>query len=652
MCCYMVTTERLGKSMSDIKNSKVFSPSQQAEAIEKLRSLIPGSITDGEIDIKAIADFTGLPLSGGTNTSAAFGLVWPGKEECNLALSPSAATLAPDLNESINFDTAENVFIEGDNLEVLKIVEHAYDDKVRLIYIDPPYNTGNDFVYNDDFSDDKKRYLQITGQIDADGNKLLSNPDTSGRKHANWLNMMHPRLVKAKNLLTQDGAIFVSIDDNEVHHLRMLMDSIFGPENFLGQFVWAAGRKNDAKFVSTSHEYMVCYSRNYNTLQTSVSEWRARKSGLDEIYKTFADLRKTHGDDNAAVQKGLREWFSNLSEGAPAKNHKHYKFVDDRGIYFPDNASAPDKPETRSHRPLIHPLTGKPTSVPTKGWRWNDETLDRLNAEGKIHFGVDESTVPQYKGYLADREFEAPYSVFYKDGRGATKRLRDFLGGEYFDYPKDETVIQSIVEFATDKDSIIMDFFGGSGTTGHAVALQNEKDGGRRKYVFVTLDEPTAKDSPAQKAGIESVSDIALMRLKKVTEEFPIARDQGLRVFRLSKSAFRPYFAEDGIPYDEAVSTLEANVTDHHVVTQIGLLNGLCLDVKWQWLTLGETQAVMIDGNLIILAKAMTEAILREVMKVEFKNAYFIEDSFAGKDALKKMAIYELGQNNKGFEAY
>jgi adenine-specific DNA-methyltransferase len=352
------------------------------------------------------------------------------------------------------------------------------------------------------------------------------------------------------------------------------------------------------------------------------------------------------------VQKGLREWFSNLSEGAPAKNHKHYKFVDDRGIYFPDNASAPDKPETRSHRPLIHPLTGKPTSVPTKGWRWNDETLDRLNAEGKIHFGVDESTVPQYKGYLADREFEAPYSVFYKDGRGATKRLRDFLGGEYFDYPKDETVIQSIVEFATDKDSIIMDFFGGSGTTGHAVALQNEKDGGRRKYVFVTLDEPTAKDSPAQKAGIESVSDIALMRLKKVTEEFPIARDQGLRVFRLSKSAFRPYFAEDGIPYDEAVSTLEANVTDHHVVTQIGLLNGLCLDVKWQWLTLGETQAVMIDGNLIILAKAMTEAILREVMKVEFKNAYFIEDSFAGKDALKKMAIYELGQNNKGFEAY
>lgn len=648
----MVTTERLGSSMSDTKNSKVFSPSQQADAIEKLRDLIPGSIADGEIDIKAIADFTGLAVSGGTITSTAFGLVWPGKEESNLALSPSAATLAPDINESINFDEAENVFIEGDNLEVLKIVEHAYDDKVRLIYIDPPYNTGNDFVYNDDFSDDKKRYLQITGQIDADGNKLLSNPDTSGRKHANWLNMMHPRLVKAKNLLTQDGAIFVSIDDNEVHHLRMLMDSIFGPENFLGQFVWAAGRKNDAKFVSTSHEYMVCYSRNYNTLQSSVGEWRARKSGLDEIYKTYAELRKTHGENNSAVQKGLRDWFSNLSEGSPAKNHKHYKCVDDRGIYFPDNASAPDKPETRSHRPLIHPLTGKPTSVPGKGWRWNDETLDRLNAEGKIHFGVDESTVPQYKGYLADREFEAPYSVFYKDGRGATKRLKDFLGGDYFDYPKDETVIQSIIEFATDKDSIVMDFFGGSGTTGHAVALQNEKDGGRRKYVFVTIDEPTAKDSAAQKAGIESVSDIALMRLRKVTEEFQIAREQGLRVFRLSKSAFRPYFAEDGIPYDEAVSTLEASATDHHIVTQIGLLNGLCLDVKWEWLTFGEAQAVMLDGNLIVLAKAMTEETLRQVMKVQFKNAYFIEDSFAGKDALKKMAIYELGQNNKGFEAY
>jgi adenine-specific DNA-methyltransferase len=211
-------------------------------------------VSDGELNVKAITDFTGVPAASPADASIAFGIVWPGKDDALQALSPTAATLAPDVENSLSFDSAENVFIEGDNLEVLKIIEHAYDDKVRLIYIDPPYNTGNDFVYNDDFSDDKKRYLQITGQMDAEGNKLKSNPDTSGRKHANWLSMMYPRLIKAKNLLTQEGSIFVSIDDNEVHHLRMLMDHVFGPENFLGQFVWAAGRKNDAKFVSTSHE--------------------------------------------------------------------------------------------------------------------------------------------------------------------------------------------------------------------------------------------------------------------------------------------------------------------------------------------------------------------------------------------------------------
>jgi len=650
MCCYMVTTERLGKSMSDIKNSKVFSPSQQAEAIEKLRDLIPGSVADGEIDIKAIADFTGLTVASPSSSSTAFGLVWPGKDEAAVALSPSAATLSPDTNESINFDSAENVFIEGDNLEVLKIIEHAYDDKVRLIYIDPPYNTGNDFVYNDDFSDDKKRYLQITGQMDADGNKLQSNPDTSGRKHANWLNMMYPRLVKAKNLLTQDGSIFVSIDDNEVHHLRMLMDHIFGPENFLGQFVWAAGRKNDAKFVSTSHEYMLCYSRNFQTLGKNIGKWRTRKDGLEAIYSKASSLSKQHGTDFKSASRALKDWFSSLAEGEPAKRSSHYSWIDNRGVYCADNISWPGgggpKYEVR------HPVTGLPVKIPSRGWIFSEERMAEQISQDLIHFGEDENSVPCMKRYLADSEFEVPYSVFYKDGRGATKRLREFLGGEYFDYPKDEIVLQSIVEFATDKDSIVMDFFGGSGTTGHAVALQNEKDGGRRKYVFVTLDEPTAENSIARKAGIESVSDIALMRLRKVANEFTTAKEQGLRVLRLSKSAFTPYFAEDGIAYDIADKTLEPDATDHQIVTQIGLLNGVCLDEKWQWLDLAGSKAALLDGNLIVLARTFSEDILIELKTLKFKNAYFIEDAFAGKDALKKMVIYELAQLSKGFEAY
>jgi len=646
----MKLTESLGINMSEAKNQKIFSPSQQIEALEKLKDLIPGVVTDGELNVKAITDLTGLQAARPADASIAFGIVWPGKDEVLQALSPSAATLAPDVADSVKFDTAENVFIEGDNLEVLKIIEHAYDDKVRLIYIDPPYNTGNDFVYNDDFSDGKKRYLQITGQIDSEGNKLRANPDTSGRKHANWLSMMHPRLIKAKNLLSQDGSIFVSIDDNEVHHLRMLMDSVFGPENFLGQFVWAAGRKNNAKFVTTSHEYMLCYARNVGYLAETVKEWRISKDGLEAIFKIADSITKRNGSNYAAATREMKAWYKGLVDSDPSKRHDHYHNIDSNGVYFAADISAPGS--SGGTFDVLHPVTGKPCKVPKRGWGFTEKRLKEMIELNQIHFGEDETKVPCVKSYLKNSLEEVPYSVFYRDGRGATKRLASFLGGPYFDFPKDETVIQNIVEFATDKDSIVMDFFGGSGTTGHAVALQNQKDGGRRRYVFVTLDEATADNSAAKKAGINSVSDIALMRLCKVVDEFEIAKEQGLRVFRLSKSAFSPYFAEDGIPYDNANRTLDPDATDHQIVTQIGLLNGVCLDEKWEWLTLAGAKAVLLAGNLIVLARVMSEDVLSSIKTLQFKNAFFIEDSFAGKDALKKMVIYELAQLNRGFEAY
>lgn len=636
--------------MSEIKNEKIFSPSQRSEILEKLKDLIPGAVTDGEIDVKAIADFTGLNVASLSSHSTAFGLVWPGKDDSVIALSPSAATLAPDVEESIDFDTAENVFIEGDNLEVLKIIEHAYDDKVRLIYIDPPYNTGNDFVYNDDFSDDKKRYLQITGQMDADGNKLQSNPDTSGRKHANWLTMMYPRLVKAKNLLTQDGSIFVSIDDNEVHHLRMLMDQIYGPENFLGQFIWAAGRKNNAKFITTSHEYMLCYARNVNVLNSEVKEWRVAKEGLEAIFKAAASIQRANGENYKEATKQMKAWYKGLVDSDPSKRHDHYQNIDQNGLYFAADISAPGNSGGRFD--LLHPVTGKPCKVPKRGWGFTEQKLQEMVASDLVHFGEDETKVPCVKSYLQDSKEEVPYSVFYRDGRGATKRLAKFLGGPYFDFPKDETVLQNIIEFSTDKESIIMDFFGGSGTMGHAVALQNEKDGGRRRYVFVTIKEETAKDKPAAQAGIKWVSDIALMRLRKVTSEFHIAREQGLRVFRLSKSAFKPYFPEDGLAYDTGDRSLEADATDHQIVTQICLLNGVLLDDPWEWINLAGERAVKVGGNVIVLARQMKEEIMEELKKMDFNNAYFIEDAFYKKDALKKTAIFDLNQANKGFEAY
>ncbi len=615
--------------------------------LEALEELFPGVIQDGALDAGRLAEYVDVPVAGLVNGKESFGLMWPGRKNAVEAIHlESLAALVPDFEESIGWENAKNTFIEGDNLEVLKLLQNAYNDQVKLIYIDPPYNTGSDFVYNDDFSDPIQRYLEVTGQRDAEGNRLVANTETTGRRHANWLTMMYPRLMLARNLLTQDGAIFVSIDDNEVHHLRSLMDEVFGPENFIGQFVWAAGRKNDAKFVSTSHEYMIAYSRNYSQLLESVGEWRTRKSGLDEIYAQYDKLRKVHGPDDATIQKDLRAWYKSLSDDNPSKRHKQYNSVDSAGVFFASDASAPDKPETRSHRPLIHPVTGKPTAVPAKGWRWSDETLDRLVADGRIVFGTDESKVPQYKGYLVEREYEAPYSVFYQDGRGATKRLNNFLGGEYFDFPKDEYVLQNIVEFATGKESIVMDLFAGSGTTGHAVALQNEKDGGKRKYVLVTIDEPTAKGSFAKKQGIEKVSDITLMRLRKVLETIPSAGEMGLRVLRLGQSAFHrtPPIEEDG-QLTLLAETLREGVSLEVSASEILLSSGLRLDEPWKTEDIGAMKFIRVGETLCQISPNLDESIIEILESGKCGQLLLLEDTFAGKDALLAKA-YNLAKTS------
>lgn len=603
--------------------------------LEVFKEFFPGVVVDGALDAARLGEALNLPVTGLKDGKERFGLQWAGKKLAVEALqTPSLAALAPDLENSINWDTAENVFIEGDNLEVLKLLQNAYNDQVKLIYIDPPYNTGNDFVYNDDFSDPIKHYLEVTGQVDAEGNRLVANTEVTGRKHSNWLNMMYPRLMLARNLLTQDGSIFVSIDDNEVHNLRPLMDEVFGPENFIGQFVWAAGRKNDAKFISQSHEYMLVYARNIQHMILEVGDWRSRKTGLDEIYRAYTGLLNKHGKNYEILQQELRKWFSSLSEDNPAKRHKHYNSVDERGIFFPSDVSAPDKPETRCHKALLHPTTQKPTKVPAKGWRWNEETLDRLYAEGRLLFGVDEKTVPKYKGYLTERETETPYSVFYTDGRGGTRRLNEFLGGEYFDFPKDETVIQSIIEFASEKDSIVLDFFAGSGTTGHAVALQNEKDGGSRKYVLVTIDEPTSKNSFARAQGIASVSAITLMRVQRVTGRFATAKKQGLRVFKLSKSSFqRKVIAQDEL---QLVSeTLADHAVPQNIASELLLTSGSLLSERWQKEVIDGTEFIRAGSCLCAIQANISPELTSHLGSLGVTHLLLLEDAFAGKDDLK-----------------
>lgn len=614
----------------------------------KVLEIAPGVMNDGVIDVERLASLLGVRTAGTPTDKERFGLMWAGRREAVTALQePSLAALVPDMENSIDWDNARNVFIEGDNLEVLKLLQKAYNDQVDLVYIDPPYNTGNDFVYKDDFSDTVQRYLEVSGQVDGEGNRLVANTDVSGRKHSRWISMMYPRLMLARNMLAQTGSIFVSIDDNEVANLRLLMDEVFGPENFVGQFVWAAGRKNDSKFISESHEYIVAYCRNFEILRSEVKEWRSRKEGLDDIYKEFERIKKTHAGDYTSMTAAVKDFYRRLPEDAPAKRHKQYSVVDARGIYFPADISWPGGGGPKYE--VLHPRTGKPCKVPSRGWIFQPERMEEMILNERIHFGEDETRVPCVKRYLTEMEHEVPYSVFYQDGRAATKRLREFLGDALFDNPKDENVLRRIIEFATRKDSLVVDFFAGSGTTGHAVALQNERDGGTRRYVLVNAPEKTSEKSIARTAGYETIPEITRLRLKKVAETVPGAGSMGLRCLTLGESSFVDTRPKDGGGLPLLVeNTLRSEATDDAIAAEVLLKSGVRLDERWNRTTIDNEPVVESGSVAVVLARRATDNVCKAAL--EDKNSHttvFLEDSFAEADGVKTNAYFAYKQANK-----
>lgn len=519
------------------------------ENIAQLRALFPDAFSEVGVNFDILRQLLG-DASILEQGDEKYGLNWHGKKIARqIALTPSVGTLLPCPKESVNWEKTQNLFIEGDNLETLKLLQKSYARQIKLIYIDPPYNTGKEFVYPDKFQDNLQTYLKYTGQVDSEGLKFSSNTETGGRKHTNWLNMMLPRLRASKSLLKSDGAIFVSCDENEHTRLRALMDEVFGEENFVADMVWAAGRKNDSQLVSISHEYIVCYARDIAYLKSKNVLWRQRKKGLDEIYVHYEKLKSKHGNDYAAMTNGLRAWYKSLPDGAPAKAHKHYKCIDKRGIYFPADISWPGGGGPKYE--VLHPITKKPVKVPQRGWMTaNEANMQAWIDDNRVHFGEDENSVPCIKAYLADQEFQAPYSVFYQDGRAATKRLRELMGADVFDFPKDEFVIQEIIEMLTADNDIVLDFFAGSGTTAHSVFLQNQKDGGRRRFILVQLPELLDPDNKAQKAAANLCQElglplnIAALAQERVRRSAEAVRrqnpgfdgDTGFRVFRLASS--------------------------------------------------------------------------------------------------------------------
>lgn len=298
---------------------------------------------------------------------------------------------------------------------------------------------------------------------------------------------MDKRLRIAKQLLRQEGVLFLSIDDKEQANIKLLLDEIFGANNFVAQMIWQQGKKASGNLVCINHEYMLVYAKNKSLIDNPDFAWQQRKEGLDKIYSEYDRLAKKYKDNYELIESEIKQFYKNLPDNDPAKNHKHYSHVDARGLFFASDASAPDKPETRSHRPLIHPITGKLTAVPSKGWRYKDETLDELVRNNEIYFGQDETKIPCRKKYLRDFETELPNSVFYRDGRGASLEVDSIIGKDKFNNPKDRREIARILKFRD--NSVILDFFAGSGTTLHATMQLNAEDGGNRQCILVTNNE-------------------------------------------------------------------------------------------------------------------------------------------------------------------
>jgi adenine-specific DNA-methyltransferase len=587
--------------------------------IEQLKALFPDIVSEGKIDFDKLREALGDSVE---TQEERYNFSWNGKALAKrIAQTQSTGTLRPCKAESKHWDSTQNLFIEGDNLEVLKLLQKSYHKQVKMIYIDPPYNTGNEFIYPDNFKDNLDTYLQYTHQKDSEGHKFGTNPDTSGRYHTNWLNMMYPRLKLARNLLRDDGVIFISIDDNKVSNLRKLCDEVFGEENFVANIIWQKkfSRSNDATHFSTMHDNILCYSK----LVDFSSQSKAWKLNL---------LPRTN-DDNESY-----------------KNPDN----DPRGIWTSVVLSAKSGSQGLNYK-IITPSDRECSPPEGRYWSVSKDKLKELVDDNRIWFGKNGDGIPRLKTFLSEVQAGLrPNTIWFHDEVSHNQEARQSLkkifdGKAYFDSPKPVELLKRMLTISSlNKNEIYLDFFSGSCTTAHAIIDLNAQDNGKRKFIMVQLPEPCDEKTEAYKAGYKTIADIGKERIRRAGEK--ILQDNasienldiGFKVFKLDSSNIKPWDADFDNLEDtllNIVDNIKEDRSEDDVLTEILLKYGLDLTVPIEERQVsGKTVYVIGFGALVVcLADAITLEVVEdighlkaelapEVMRVVFKDSGFKDD--------------------------
>jgi len=636
-------------------------------------------------ETKRAVDFEKLRLLLGDNVAEGderYDFTWVGKRAAlQEAAKPIRKTLRPCPEESVDWENTKNLYIEGDNLEVLKLLQNSYMGKVKMIYIDPPYNTGNDFVYHDDFHQTKEDYDLFSGDVNEEGERYRKNSENNGRFHSDWCSMIYSRLMVARTLLQDDGVIFMSIDENEVDNLKKIASEVFGSSNFAGEIIWKNSSKNDQDYISIQHEYILSYVKDK---AVNLGEWVEYKEGLDEIFKAFDGFRKKYGNNWEEIHKAAQQWFKQFPESNPIYNSKHYSWMDEKGVYFPDNISGPNFGQYRYD--VIHPITGKVVKEPASGWRFPEETMKERIKDNLIHFGKDETTVPNNKTYLANTITQSLTSIKYKDGRVASKMLASLMGSLVFNNPKDTSVLELLMKaISLNNDDIILDFFSGSGSTGHAMMELSLHSNVYPHFVMVQIQEDLDKALEKATGGSKAIlknaialcdelhvphilPELAKERIrragKKILEEQKAKQgdlfageqksiDVGFRVFKCADSNMKDVYYTPADYSQQMLFDLEDNVKEDR--NDLDLLFGCMLD--WG-VTLdlplrtekvgGITIHVVNEGDLVAcFDQNIPESAIDHIasllpMRVVLRDSCF-------KEAKEKMNFFEIFKQRTGW---